>query len=500
MDCLECRDENAILAVTMSKGLCFPPRALLAYVVLVVVGFAAESSAHTAEEWKGRAIYQLLTDRFSTGTDSPSQCTNLGSYCGGTFAGIIDNLDYIQGMGFDAIWISPVVDNTDGGYHGYWAKDLFEINSHFGTAAELRALVTALHKRGMWIMLDVVGNHMGYGAPSTDFAPFSLPEHYYDCNQCPQYCNIDDWGNQNQVELCRLVGLPDLNQSNPFVASTLQGWVKQIVSNYSLDGLRIDTIPEVDKGFWGQFKAAAGVYTVGEVDNGDINYVAPYQASSPGTSAPGVDGTLSYPLFFTLQNVFARGQSMSQITDMLNKYASKFANPALLGTFIDNHDNPRFLSLTHDRQLYKNAITFVLMTQGIPIVYYGTEQWLDGTNDPANREALWNTGYSTTTDMYSLIKTVLTHRSKTSSWKEPQVQRFADDQFYAFSRGESLVLTTNVGENGHVQREITYHPYKVGTKICNIFYADGSDCVTVTSTGFGIYLAKGESKIYTPAS
>lgn len=58
-------------------------------------------------------------------------------------------------MGFDAIWISPVVENTDKGYHGYWAKDIYKINSHYGTSQELKNLVTAAHNQGIWIMLDV---------------------------------------------------------------------------------------------------------------------------------------------------------------------------------------------------------------------------------------------------------------------------------------------------------------------------------------------------------
>ena len=64
-----------------------------------------------------------------------------GNYCGGTFEGIVDRLDYIAGMGFDAIWISPIVDNIACGYHGYWAQHQFQIEEHFGGAAGLHKLV-----------------------------------------------------------------------------------------------------------------------------------------------------------------------------------------------------------------------------------------------------------------------------------------------------------------------------------------------------------------------
>ena len=206
---------------------------------------------------------------------------------------------------------------------------------------------------------------------------------------------------------------------------------------------------------------------------------------------------------------------------MLENYQTSFADISLLGTFVDNHDNPRFLSVQQYRKAYEAAVTFVLMTQGIPIIYYGTEQWLEGTQDPANRAALWNYGYNNNTDMYVLIQTILKCRTSLKLWGEDQVERYLDDEFLAFTRGNALVLLTNQGSGKNIQRTITYHPYAAGTKICNIFYADNSDCVTigggqedkalgrrrlggsantqgVGGISFGIYLANGESKIYVP--
>ena len=123
-----------------------------------------------------------------------SPCPNLSDYCGGNFQGIIEHLDYIQGMGFDAIWISPVVENTPQGYHGYWAKDLTKINSHFGTSDDLKALVTACHQKGMWVMLDVVANHMGpVGYNYSGLYPFNQSSYFHDCNLCPNQCTIQDY-------------------------------------------------------------------------------------------------------------------------------------------------------------------------------------------------------------------------------------------------------------------------------------------------------------------
>ncbi|XP_065907536.1 uncharacterized protein [Dysidea avara] len=107
----------------------------------------------TANEWKSRIIYQLLTDRFASG--SSSGCSDLHTYCGGTFKGITNNLDYIQGLGANAIWISPIPVNTPGGYHGYWAMDITKVNPYFGSEDDLKELINECHKRDIWVMLDV---------------------------------------------------------------------------------------------------------------------------------------------------------------------------------------------------------------------------------------------------------------------------------------------------------------------------------------------------------
>ena len=98
---------------------------------------------------------QLLTDRFAQDQDPSSPCTDLSTYCGGTFSGIARKLDYIQGLGANAIWISPIPVQTNNGYHGYWQKDIDEVNPHFGSESDLRTLVTECHSRGVWVMLDV---------------------------------------------------------------------------------------------------------------------------------------------------------------------------------------------------------------------------------------------------------------------------------------------------------------------------------------------------------
>ena len=190
----------------------------------IIAALASLAAAGNSDEWKERSVYQVLTDRFARSDGSTQGCQNLSNYCGGNYQGMIQQLDYISGMGFDAIWISPIVDNTDGGYHGYWARNWEDVNHNFGEKEDLKALVDAAHAKGIWVMVDVVGNHVGpVGQDYSSIYPFNRAEHYHND------CQITDWNDQGQVEYCRLADLPDLNQENSYVRQYLKDWVKGIV-------------------------------------------------------------------------------------------------------------------------------------------------------------------------------------------------------------------------------------------------------------------------------
>lgn len=397
-------------------------------------------------------------------------------------------------MGFDAVWISPVIENTPGGYHGYWAQNIYAPNSFFGTADDLSNLSKSLHSRDMYLMVDVVANHMGYASDPSTFVPFNQQSDFHTCNGCPSQCtitNFDPSTGYPQMEYCRLAGLWDIDTDNAAIANVQYAWIKNLTTTYNVDGLRIDTIPYVYNDFWQKFIDSAGMYAVGEIFNGDTQWVGSFQQGQ----GP-LPGVLSYPMFFTLRQVFAQQQSMNNIQTQVQSYQQYIPDPSLVGTFIDNHDNPRFLTLRNDLVAYQAALTYVLYSEGIPIIYYGTEAALDASNGP--REILWPTGYNLNSEMAQFLTTVVTFRKKAQVWQYPQIQRYSDDSFYAFTRGDTFVALTNVGNGGaSQQRTITYHPYTDGTKLCNLFFPD-SDCVTVENGQFQVYLANGQSKIYSP--
>ncbi len=120
-------------------------------------------------DWRDQVIYQIMVDRFSNG--DPNNDLNVapsvpGRYHGGDWQGVIDQLPYLEQLGVTALWISPVVKNTEedagfASYHGYWTQDFLRPNAHFGDLTKLRELVDAAHARGMKVLLDVVTNHVG---------------------------------------------------------------------------------------------------------------------------------------------------------------------------------------------------------------------------------------------------------------------------------------------------------------------------------------------------
>ena len=344
---------------------------------------------------------------------------------------------------------------------------------------------------------------MGYFEVNEEYGiytPFNDSKYFHDCSNCPVSCNIEDFNDKTQLELCRLVGLPDLNQSNSFVNDTLISWVKEyIIDKWKGDGIRLDTIPEIEPNFWGEFTNNAGVYSIGEYFNGDPAKLGPYQSY--------MDGLLSYPMYYTLRDVFGYNKySMTNIDQRIQELNNNFIDITLLGTFIDNHDNNRFLcdypSTTYRE--YINALTFTLTFNSIPIIYYGTEKGFNGCRDPLNREPLWTAGYSTNDTVISqTIKIANNARKHWEIYNEYYDVLYTSNSYYAFKRGDHfLVILTNKGYETDVTGTIVISNAGLinGMKYCNLFWPL-QDCFTYQeSQPLTICLSEGEPKIYVSAT
>jgi alpha-amylase len=181
-----------------------------------------------------------------------------------------------------------------------------------------------------------------------------------------------------KVEFCSVgdsqVPLPDLNTENEFVASTFYTWIRDIVAKYDFDGIRIDTFRHVQKPFWTNYTRSSGVYSVGEVATSETDYVGSYTYYA--------NGVLHYPLYFALNVTFRDDpqwrQSMRVLEQQVQENGKYFKDTTLCGVFLDNHDRVRFLNYTQNPTRIQNALVYLLFSDGIPMLYYGTEQNFTG--------------------------------------------------------------------------------------------------------------------------
>src|SRR5690349_20387056 len=134
-----------------------------------------EGALHVpSPDWRDQVVYFVMLDRFDDGEPGNNDQgageydpRDNARYSGGDLAGVTRRLDYIAGLGATAVWITPPIANQwwnqasrFGGYHGYWAQDFSRVDAHLGTLADYQALSRALHGRGMYLVQDVVVNHV----------------------------------------------------------------------------------------------------------------------------------------------------------------------------------------------------------------------------------------------------------------------------------------------------------------------------------------------------
>ena len=399
-------------------------------------------SAQTSNTaWQAQSIYQIVTDRFYDGntnndnvegTYAPGNSTGVH---GGDFAGLGQKLDYIKALGATAIWISPIVLNTEGQYHGYSALNYLQVAPHWGSITDLQNVVQAAHARGLKVIDDIVVNHAGdlvtgtgSGYPTYNFptgytlkyananktypAPFNLSAANPNLtNLWHNYGNIGNFNDAQQTVLGWLDGLNDLRTETTYVRTNMINIYEYWINQIGLDAFRVDTVLEVDHGCWQTFCPAIYAYTAtnvpfgatspntnffifGEVDNGSETTVGPYTGTKAG-GAYEFESTEDYPLYFDLNSVFASlSGNTFQIQNHYNNLQTDY-DPSTWAQqiiFLDNQDNPRFLSTSEssgNTNALKAALAFLYTSIGIPCLYYGTEQGFDGTTDPNCREDMF---------------------------------------------------------------------------------------------------------------
>lgn len=348
-------------------------------------------------------MYLIMTDRFADGdlsNDAGDDRSKARGWHGGDLRGIMEHLDYLQDLGVTTVWVTPVYQNhEDQSYHGYGATDMYAVDEHFGSLADLKALADALHRRGMKLVLDTVPNHVGPAhvwasdPPEPDWLHGTKAHHRVAQGDFrPLVDPHAPWLDKRDVTEGWFANvLPDLNQENPDVAEYLKQNAVWWIEETGADGLRLDTFPYVSREFWHEYLGEIhALYphatAVGEVFNPDATITS---AFAGGVTRSGVDTGLDtpfdFPSFFALRDVFLHGAPMSKLADVW-RLDALYPHPERLVPFEGNHDTVRFMGEPGATPAkLKMAFAVLLTMRGMPEIYSGDEIAMTGGGDPDNR-------------------------------------------------------------------------------------------------------------------
>ncbi len=429
--------------------------------------------------WEDQIIYFLMLDRFADGdTTNNDQGSDeydqkdFRKFSGGDIQGVIDHLDYIQSLGATTIWITPPVANQwwdpviqFSGYHGYWAENFKEVDKHFGDLALYQQLSHEIHKRGMYLIQDIVLNHTGnffkydggynkddvsqYYKLNENSTPVSKPTQYpFNLNNptdsFQRSANIYNWTPDiNNYEdpiqklTYQMAGLDDINTKNIMVRDVLRDSYGYWVNVVGVDGFRIDTIIYVELDFWADFMNSLSAefpginqvakntgrdnfLTFGETfiksdplkNNGDIE-VASYMGTK---EKPALNSMLNYPLYYSINRVFSQGYPTKLMDYRLNTFVNDtiYRNPYQMANFLDNHDWSRFINSSSPAAL-KQALFLLYTIPGIPIIYQGTEHLFTESRASMFKEG-WGSKdkdhFNQESEIYQLLKSLAKIRQK----------------------------------------------------------------------------------------
>jgi glycosidase len=392
-----------------------------------------EKGSFIHRDFREENVYFMMTDRFADGDKNnnnlwgdeylpkgesqmydfnESKTGILTYYHGGDFKGIIDNLDYLVDMGFTAIWITPSVKQAEGrfyygdyeasAFHGYWGYDFDKIDPHLHSSgkdsdgwADYKAMVDACHAKGIRVMQDVVINHGNQSVSDQKTKWHALDgtvimdgqtwtwktkDKYYDGVNLSNgfYAYKDAWG---------CAGLIDFNDKSPDRKDARQHMInvyKKFI-DAGVDAFRIDTVAYVTNEWCGEFADAMynhakslgndHFYMIGEAWCGRYDAIARHSKDTTD-SLHMLDMHLScldYP--GEMSSVFKDGGDYSRYNNVVASDASWGTDAeehTWTSMFVDNHDCFRNNGIYSETQ-YKNALNYIYLFRGVPIVFYGTE-------------------------------------------------------------------------------------------------------------------------------
>lgn len=381
--------------------------------------YIAREDVYNESKWLQESIiYQIFPDRFCNGNSviNPKNTKPWGypyvdyhSKFGGDIQGIIYKLDYLEDLGINVIYLTPIFKSSSN--HKYNTEDYYTIDPEFGSNELVKELIDKCHKKNIKIIFDAVFNHSG-----DDFFAFkdvlinqknSKYSDWYIINNFPvstEKINYYTFGNAHK-------NMPKLNTSNPEVTKYLLDVAKFWIKEYKIDGWRLDVCDEVSHTFWKKFRDTIKSVNKDAIIIGEIMHEA-----NNFLKGDQLDSIMNYPIkfacvdFFAKKNITAReflnilGQNRMLYMNSINKQ---------LLNLIGSHDTARFLTECHDNiEKMKLAICFQFTYVGVPYIYYGDEIGLCGGEDPQNRKCMiWNEKFQNH-DLLNFYKKMITIRKK----------------------------------------------------------------------------------------
>lgn len=368
----------------------------------------------SSSEFCGLRMYQIMVEAYVNGDPTIDYDTGYGpSKHKGDLQGIINSLDYIKSTGVNALWLTPVFDSCAGQTAdpkleatGYFACDYFKIDPKFGTNSKFQELVTKAHEKGLYVFLDGV-----FGHASTKLKPLAnLPASLAGLSAPKTAASVANAYNTCTASTTQAC----FDYSDSATLEYFKAVAAYYVSQYGIDGWRLDQAYQVPATAWAEIRASVEQasadraangekwgtlgYMVAEVWDGNQSKVSSLAYGS--ASKPALKSAFNFPLYYgMLQAIGAENGGASTSKDATSLFASwndgsvypAFATPNL---FLGNHDVPRFGDLLQRANMgnptdsstgeywlrHKAAFSFMTATSGPITFYYGEEigDQLDG--------------------------------------------------------------------------------------------------------------------------
>jgi len=357
-------------------------------------------------------IYLLMPDRFSNGDETNDKVPGMRDQSlnrdsiflrhGGDIAGIINHLGYLQDLGVTTVWPTPVLENDmpNRTEHGYAITNHYRVDPRLGGDEMYKRLSDSLHARGMKLIQDAVYNHCGLfnffiqDMPMKDWVhqwPSYTNTTYKDQPLFDKYASAYD--QKRMLDGWFTPMMPDLNQTNPYVANFLIQNAIWSVEEFGVDGWRIDTYIYNDLDFMNRCNKALTdefpkMSMFGETwVHGTANQAFFAENTMNTKFKSNLQGVTDFQL-----NLYGINPALTQNfgwTDGVNKLYQTLSNdflykdPTRNVIFLDNHDMTRFFSqMGEDVDRLKMGIAWLLTYRGIPEMYYGTEVLMKGISNP----------------------------------------------------------------------------------------------------------------------